>query len=67
MLGMTYHDRVAKTMGLFRNLQHGGILLRFSTFPSGIENRRFTQIENFFRRKTPQNATSHFQKETERS
>ena len=29
-------------------VQHGGILLRFSTFPSGIENRGFTQIENFF-------------------
>ena len=39
-------------------------LLRFSTFPSGIENRGFTQIEKFLRRKTPQNATSHFEKET---
>ena len=46
--------------------QHCGILLRFSTFPSGIENRGLTQIETFLRRKTQQNATSRFQKETER-
>ena len=29
-------------------VQHGGMLLRFSTFPSFIENRGFTQIENCF-------------------
>ena len=40
-------------------VQHGGIFLRFSTFPSFIENEDVLKSNEL-------NATSHFQTETER-
>ena len=50
-------------MAELATVQHAGILLRFSIFQQGIENRVFIQIEKFSREKTAKIVATYLQKE----
>ena len=50
-------------MAELATVQHAGILLRFSIFQQGMENRVFIQIETFSREKTAKIVATYLQKE----
>ena len=50
-------------MAELATVQHAVMLLRFSIFQQGIENRVFIQIEKFSREKTAKIVATYFQKE----